>query len=57
MRRSVVAFKTAEFYKRNFNRARSICSHTLFELRKMKEGFVNLKNDIMFYFGVEKKKI
>jgi hypothetical protein len=51
------SFKTAEFVKRNFNKLRSTLSHLMYELRKVKLGFVRLKQDMLFYLGLKKKKI
>jgi hypothetical protein len=48
-------FKTAEFSKRNFNRVRSTLAHLVYEVKKVKRGFVNLKNDCFFVLGVKKK--
>ena len=50
-------FKTAEFSKRNFNRARSTLAHLIYEIKKVKRGFGNLKNDCLFVLGVKKKNI
>mmetsp|Transcript_22003 Transcript_22003/g.34159 ORF Transcript_22003/g.34159 Transcript_22003/m.34159 type:complete len:292 (+) Transcript_22003:289-1164(+) len=57
LRYDAVAYKTAEFYKRNFNRIRVTMSHVAYEARKIKQGFISLKNDVKYYMGVEKKKI
>ena len=50
------SFKTAEFCKRNFNKVRSALSHIMYELRKVKQGFGRLKNDVLYYFGVQRKQ-
>lgn len=57
MRKDPLSFKTAEFCKRNFNRIRSTLSHILYELRKVKNGFGKLKNDILFVLGVKTKTV
>lgn len=49
-------FKTAEFCKRNFNSVKSTCSHLMYELRKVKMGFIKMKNDIGFAVGFNKKQ-
>ena len=36
---------------------KSFYSHILYEVRKVKYGFINLKRDVQFYFGVKKEKI
>jgi LETM1 and EF-hand domain-containing protein 1 len=56
-RTDAFSFKTAEFCKRNFNKVRSMLSHLLYEIRKVKQGFGRLKKDILFYFGIQKKNI
>ena len=48
-------FKTAEFSKRNFNRVRSMLAHLIYELRKIKKGFVKLKDDCLYVLGKKKK--
>lgn len=50
-------FKTAEFCKRNWNRVRSTWFHLVYEVRKVKMGFVNLKNDVLFFMGVKRRSI
>jgi LETM1 and EF-hand domain-containing protein 1 len=50
-------FKTAEFYKRNFNKVRSTLSHVAYEIKKVKKGFINLKNDCLFVLGLKKKQV
>ena len=57
MRKDPLSFKTAEFCKRNFNRVRSTLSHILYELRKVKNGFGKLKNDVLFVLGLKTKTI
>jgi len=57
MRKDPLSFKTAEFVKRNFNRIRSTLSHILYELRKVKNGFGKLKNDILYVLGLKTKTI
>jgi hypothetical protein len=51
-----LVFKTAEFYKRNFNKARMTLSHIIYELKKVKRGFINLKNDCLYVLGLRKKQ-
>lgn len=48
-------FKTAEFSKRNFNKIRSTLAHLVYEIKKVKRGFVNLKNDCLYVFGIKNK--
>lgn len=50
-------FKTAEFTKRNFNRLRSGFGHLVYEIKKVKNGFVNLKNDVKIALGIQTKNI
>jgi LETM1 and EF-hand domain-containing protein 1 len=50
-------FKTAEFTKRNFNRVRTGGGHIIYELKKVKRGFINLKNDVKFALGIKRKNI
>ena len=45
-------FKTAEFTKRNFNRFRDGFGHLVYELKKVKRGFTNLKNDVRKALGI-----
>lgn len=51
-----VAFKTAEFIKRNWNWIRTTCQHIMYELRKIKQGFSKLKSDVLYAAGVSKTK-
>ena len=51
-----IAFKTAEFIKRNWNWFRTTCHHIVYELRKIKQGFIKLKTDVKFSFKFGKKK-
>lgn len=48
-------FKTAEFTNRNFNKIRSTLAHLWYEIKKVKRGFVNLKNDSLYVLGVKRK--
>jgi len=43
-----VAFKTAEFVKRNWNWFRTTCQHIVYEIRKIKQGFGRFKRDVKF---------
>ena len=52
-----ICYKTAEFTKRNFNRIRSGLGHLIYEIRKVKMGFVNLKNDVKLALGIQSKNI
>ena len=51
-----ISIKTAEFFKRNNNRVKTTYNHALYEARKLKLGFQKLYADIMFAFGVNKRK-
>jgi hypothetical protein len=51
MRVDPFIFKTAEFCKRNFNKVRSTLNHIIYEIRKVKLGFRNMKKDVGFAVG------
>ena len=46
-----VAFKTAKFGKRRNIQIKSTMQHIIYELRKIKNGFIDLKNDLVFAVG------
>ena len=48
-------FKTAEFCKRNFNKIRGTLAHLWYEVKKIKRGFGNLKNDVLYVMGIKVK--
>ena len=48
-------FKTAEFCKRNFNKVRGTLAHLWYEVKKIKRGFANLKNDVLTVLGIKVK--
>ena len=47
-------FKTAEFFKRNWNSLKNTMQHIMYELRKIKQGFRRMKYDIKFTIGWQK---
>lgn len=51
-----ISIKTAEFFKRGYNRFKTTYNHAIYEMRKIKEGFKKLWADIMFAFGVNRRK-
>ena len=51
MRSDPIAFKTAEFVKRNFNSIRNTLNHLIYEMRKIKMGFRTMRSDIGFAVG------
>ena len=47
-RKKEVAWKTAEFVKRNYNVVKYTLQHILYELRKMKESMRQFNRDVKF---------
>ena len=56
MRSDPIAFKTAEFCKRNFNRVKTTLQHIMYEARKLKMGFIKMKHDIGFAVGFNRDR-
>lgn len=51
LRTDPIAFKTAEFFKRNYNRVKHTLLHILYELRHTVASLKKFKQDVKFVFG------
>ena len=55
-RTDAIAYKTAEFVKRNSNKTWNLLAHIWLELKHVAHGFRDLKNDVKYAIGFNYKR-